>query len=95
MRAYQMILRDLREDRDLTQEEVAHAIGTSQTMYARYERAASELPVRHLISLAKLYNVSTDYILGTASAMTLSLDGCTEEETRIVFDLLRYFDKQK
>lgn len=70
MRAYHTILRDLREDRDLTQEEVAHAIGTSQTMYARYERAASELPVRHLISLAKLYDVSTDYILGLTKVKT-------------------------
>lgn len=64
MSTYQKIIRDLREDHDMTQEQVAHVLGTSQTMYARYERAASEMPIRHLISLAKLYNVSTDYILG-------------------------------
>lgn len=57
-------IRDLREDHDLTQQQVATILGTSQTMYARYERAASELPIRHLISLCKLYNVSADYILG-------------------------------
>ena len=57
-------IRDLREDHDMTQEQVAHILGTSQTMYARYERSASEMPIRHLISLSELYHVSTDYILG-------------------------------
>lgn len=57
-------IRDLREDSDLTQEQVAEYLGTSQTMYARYERGANELPIRHLIKLCDLYNVSADYILG-------------------------------
>ena len=39
-------------------------LGTSQTMYARYERGANELPIRHLIKLCALYGVSADYILG-------------------------------
>lgn len=60
---YRQRIRDLREDADLTQAQVAEVLGTSQTMYARYERGASELPIRHLIVLAKLYRVSTDYIL--------------------------------
>ncbi len=58
-------LRDLREDNDKTQQEVADYLGTSQTMYARYERGANELPIRHLIKLCKYYGVSADYILGT------------------------------
>lgn len=57
-------IKDLREDHDYTQEYVAQYLGTSQTMYARYERGANELPIRHLISLCNLYNVSSDYILG-------------------------------
>ena len=61
---YIKIIKDLREDNDLTQQEVADFLGTSQTMYARYERGANELPIRHLIKLCKLYNVSSDYILG-------------------------------
>lgn len=61
---YTQRLRDLREDSDLTQAQVAEILGTSQTMYARYERGANELPIRHLIALSKLYHVSTDYILG-------------------------------
>ena len=57
-------MRDLREDNDKTQSEIAEHLGTSQTMYARYERGANELPIHHLITLCKYYKVSTDYMLG-------------------------------
>ena len=65
MPTYMEKLRGLREDNDLTQKEVADVLGTSQTMYARYERGANELPIRHLITLGGFYNVSADYLLGT------------------------------
>ena len=68
---YQRRIRDLREDHDLTQQQVAEILGTSQTMYARYERGANELPIRHLIRLAELYEVSTDYILGRTNRKNL------------------------
>lgn len=61
---YCRIIRDLREDADLTQAEVAEILGTSQTMYARYERGANEMPIRHLLTLCELYKVTADYILG-------------------------------
>jgi len=61
-------LKDLREDSDYTQEYIASVLGTSQTMYARYERGANELPIRHLITLCKLYKVSSDYILGLSNS---------------------------
>ena len=66
MLTYPEKLRGLREDNDLTQTQVAQVLGTSQTMYARYERGANELPIRHLIALCKLYNVSADYFLDTS-----------------------------
>ena len=61
---YRRRLRDLREDHDKTQQEIADILGTSQTMYARYERGANELPLRHLLKLAEYYGVSADYLLG-------------------------------
>ncbi len=64
-------IRDLREDHDYTQEYVAQYLGTSQTMYARYERGANEMPIRHLIALCHLYNVSADYILGLSKERSL------------------------
>ena len=57
-------MRNLREDHDKTQQEIADVLGTSQTMYARYERGANELPIHHLIKLCELYHVSSDYFLG-------------------------------
>ena len=62
-------IKNLREDHDYTQEYVANYLGTSQTMYARYERGANELPVRHLLSLCQLYHVSSDYILGLSNKL--------------------------
>jgi transcriptional regulator with XRE-family HTH domain len=69
MELYIKRIRDLREDNDKTQQELANILGTSQTMYARYERGANELPLRHLIVLCKYYNVSADYILGLSDKM--------------------------
>ena len=64
---YQRRLRDLREDHDKTQQDIADILGTSQTMYARYERGANELPPRHLLKLADYYGVSADYLLGRSN----------------------------
>lgn len=66
MRTFLEKIRGLREDNDLTQQQLADVLGTSQTMYARYERGANEMPLRHLITLCKFYNVSADYFLNTA-----------------------------
>lgn len=56
-------LKDLREDNDLTQSDVAKLLKTTQPQYSRYETGEREIPVRHLVTLAKFYKVSIDYIL--------------------------------
>lgn len=61
---YNLRIKDLREDHDITQQAIACILGTSQTMYARYERGANEIPLRHLVILAEYYNVSLDYLCG-------------------------------
>ena len=57
------ILRGLREDRDLTQQELADLLKIGRTMYRRYETGETEIPVRHLKSLCLFYGISADYIL--------------------------------
>lgn len=57
-------LRDLREDSDLKQKEVAEILNTTQQVYSRYENGLNEIPTHHLVTLSKFYKVSTDYILG-------------------------------
>ena len=64
-------MRNLREDSDKTQQQIADYLGTSQTMYARYERGANELPIHDLLALCKYYNVSADYILGLSDKKTV------------------------
>ena len=55
---------DLRIDHDMSQQDVANYLVCNRQVYARYERGIREIPVSMLIKLSKLYNVSTDYILG-------------------------------
>ena len=57
-------LRDLREDADKTQEEIAIFLGIKRQMYRRYEMGEVDIPIRHLMKLADYYKTSTDYILG-------------------------------
>lgn len=64
MKSYVEMIRELREDNDLKQEAIAKVLGTTQEVYSRYENGINELPIRHLITLCKFYNVSADYILG-------------------------------
>lgn len=55
-------LRDLREDSDMTQQQIADMLGTKQTIYSRYERGYQNIPLEFLLTLADFYSVSIDYI---------------------------------
>lgn len=59
-------LRDLREDADLNQTQVAEILGMSQTGYSKYETGENDIPTQVLIKLAQFYKTSTDYILGVS-----------------------------
>ena len=59
-----MRIKDLREDHDLTQAEVAEYLHIKQNTYSQYETGQRQLPLDFLIALARLYKTSTDYILG-------------------------------
>lgn len=57
-------IRNLREDRDLYQKDIAKLLGISQQYYSEYENGKRTIPLLHLITLAKFYNVSIDYLVG-------------------------------
>ena len=61
---YYQRIKDLREDNDKSQAEIAEMLGMKQQQYARYESGKQEIPLHHLIALAKYYNVSLDYLAG-------------------------------
>ena len=63
MSVYQR-LKDLREDADKSQAEIAEIIGTSQSYYAQYENGKRAIPFERMISLARYYNISLDYLAG-------------------------------
>lgn len=65
-----MRLRDLREDSDLTQKELANFLHIKQNTYSQYENGQRQLPLDCLIALAKYYKTSTDYILGLTKERT-------------------------
>lgn len=66
-------LRDLREDCDMNQTQVAKMLHTSQTVYSRYERGYLTIPVEHLLILADFYKVSVDYILGRTNCKEMNI----------------------
>lgn len=62
-------LRDLREDKDLTQTDIAKKLGMSQTGYSKYETGENDIPTQILIKLADFYDTSVDYILGRTNTI--------------------------
>ena len=60
-------IRDLREDHDFTQKELAKMLNCSQQVYSNYELGQRDIPTDILIKLSMIYNVSTDYILGISN----------------------------
>lgn len=65
-------LRDLREDMDMNQTQIAEILKIKQTVYSRYERGFQTIPVEHLLTLAKFYDVSTDYIFGRTNKKAIN-----------------------
>ena len=59
-----MRLKDIREDRDITQKEIAEYLHIKQNTYSQYESGKRQLPIEALIALADYYHVTTDYLLG-------------------------------
>lgn len=83
--AYYQRIRDLREDMDKTQNEIAEYLGTTTQYYGKYELGYSEIPFERAIMLAKYYNVSLDYIAGlTNNKRGLASSDLTEGEQELL-----------
>lgn len=67
MKQVNEMIRELREDRDLKQSDVAKVLGIVQQTYSNYETGLYDLPLRHLMVLSDYYHVSSDYILGNTA----------------------------
>ena len=78
-------IKDLREDSDMTQQEIAEYLGTSSQHYGKYELGHAEIPFERAIALAKYYNVSLDYIAGlTNDKRGLSYSALSKEQRELL-----------
>lgn len=75
MKEYWEILRELREDHDLKQSDVADVLQIKRQVYSRYETGINAMPIHHLKKLCQFYHVSADYILGLSPVQEINLDG--------------------
>ena len=73
MQTYQIRLRQLREDHDKTQEQIAAYLGINQTVYSRYETGKNDMKPHQIIALCDYYQVSADYVLGLPNGLPYGL----------------------
>ncbi len=85
----------LREQYNYSQADLAKKLGIARTSVLAWENQTSVPAMKHIISMAKLFRISTDYLLEVDNKRTLSLEGLSEEQIAIICNLLNYFDKEK
>lgn len=83
-------IRELREDKDLTQKQIGQVVGMSQTGYSQYETGKNDIPTQILIKLAIFYNTSIDYLLRTNKSK-IALSSCEYEHKKISVIIKRLF----
>ena len=86
-------IRQLREQAGYSQSMLAKKLDVTRNSVNAWEMGISAPTTQYVVAMAKLFHVSSDYMLGMESALQLSLDGYTPEETRLIFDLIKYFDQ--
>ena len=90
-------IKNLREDKDLTQRQLAEALFMQLTQYRRYETGEREIPLELAISLSEFYNVPIDYIAGISDKINISDTALTAEEASLLnnFRKLQRSDKKR
>lgn len=84
----------LREQYHYSQADLAKKLGIARTSVLAWENQTSVPAMKHIIELAKLFRVSTDYLLEVDNKRMLSLEGLEEDEINIICNLLNYFDSK-
>ena len=85
----------LRTSQNITQSELAKKLGITRSSVNAWEMGISVPSTSYLVELSTLFHVSTDYLLGLKQNATLDISGLTQEEIRIVNDLVQYFNSKK
>ena len=85
-------IKELREKAGYSQAQLAKKLDVTRSSVNAWEMGLSTPTTQYIVALAKLFHVTADYILGTEDALKIAVSGYTEDEIKLVFDLLKYID---
>ena len=88
-------IRQLREQAGYSQAQLAKRLDVTRSSVNAWEMGLSMPTTQYVVTLAKLFHVSADYLLGLTASSSIVLDGYTQEEIELLYKLIRYFDDQK
>ena len=88
-------IKQLREQAGYSQEQPAKRLDVTRSSVNAWEMGLSMPTTQYVVTLAKLFHVSADYLLGLTASSSIVLDGYTQEEIELLYKLIRYFDDQK
>lgn len=89
------MIKSLREDAGFSQSQLAKKLDVTRSSVNAWEMGLSTPTTHYIVELAKLFHVSTDYILGIEKNRAIILDGYSDEQIELLYKLINYFDKQK
>ena len=88
-------IKQLREQAGYSQAQLAKRLDVTRSSVNAWEMGLSMPTTQYVVTLAKLFHVSADYLLGLTASSSIVLDGYTQEEIELIYKLIRYFDDQK
>lgn len=88
-------IKQLREQAGYSQAQLAKRLDVTRSSVNAWEMGLSMPTTQYVVTLAKLFHVSADYLLGLTASSSIALDGYTQEEIELLYKLIRYFDDQK
>ena len=88
-------IKQLREQAGYSQAQLAKRLDVTRSSVNAWEMGLSMPTTQYVVTLAKLFHVSADYLLGLTASSSIVLDGYTQEEIEMLYKLIRYFDDQK
>ncbi len=89
------MIKSLREDIGFSQSELARKLDVTRSSVNAWEMGLSTPTTHYVVELAKIFHVSTDYLLGIEKERTIILDNYTNTEIELLYNLIKYFDEQK
>ena len=88
-------IKELRESAGYSQSELARRLDVTRSSVNAWEMGLSTPTIQYVVAIAKLFHVSSDYLLGIKNESTIVLDDLSTEEIKLIYDLLKYFDSKK